>query len=71
MWCDGSLHLAYIVTKNVMEDELNTRLGYAMVWLYNIQNTSTTGVIGYRRVWKIMCSEWIDWVELSIQLNVF
>ena len=31
VWCDGSLHLAYIVTKNVMEDELNTRLGYAMV----------------------------------------
>ena len=35
VWCKGGLKLADIGNKNVREDELNTRLGYAMVRLYN------------------------------------
>ena len=35
VWCEVGLHLADIGAKNVIEDELNTRLGYDMVRLYN------------------------------------
>ena len=35
MWCERGLQLSDIETKNVREDELNTRLGYAMVRLDN------------------------------------
>ena len=31
VWYEGGLQLANIGTKNVREDELNPRLGYAMV----------------------------------------
>ena len=31
MWSEGGLKLAGIVTNNSRENELNTRLGYAMV----------------------------------------
>ena len=46
----GVIQLADIETKNVREDELNHRLGYAMVKIDNIQNTCTGGMIGERRV---------------------
>ena len=35
MWCEGGMKLADIGTKNVREDKLNLRLGYAMVGLEN------------------------------------
>ena len=35
LWCEGGLQLADIGIKNVMEDELNTILGYDMVRLQN------------------------------------
>ena len=34
-WCEGCLQLADIVTKNVGENELNPRIKYIMVGLYN------------------------------------
>ena len=34
VWCEGGMQLVDIVTKNVMEDELNTILVYAMARLY-------------------------------------
>ena len=34
-WCEGSLQLAYIVTKNVDENDLNHRIKYIMVRLEN------------------------------------
>ena len=46
IWCEGSLKLADIGTKNVREDEFNPRLGYVMVRLENWQNTCTRRVIG-------------------------
>ena len=42
--------------------KLNTRLGYDIIILDNWQNNCTRGVIGYRRVLRKMCSEWIDWI---------
>ena len=50
VWCEVDLKLAHIGTKNVREDESNTRLGYTMVIIYNWQNTCSRGVIGYRIV---------------------
>ena len=35
VWCEGGLKLAYIVTINLKEDELNPRLGYYMVRIDN------------------------------------
>ena len=50
VWCEGGLQLLEIGTNNVREDELNYRLGYAMVRLDNCQNTCQRGVAVYRRV---------------------
>ena len=44
------MQLEYIGTNNGREDELNTRLGYSIVRLDNLQNTRTIGVIRYIRV---------------------
>ena len=71
VWCEGGLQLADIGTKNSRWDEFNPRLGYAMVRLESWHNTCTIGVIGYRRVWITMCSKWLNWIELSIQINEF
>ena len=67
----GSYETVRHITKNIREDELNPRLGYDMVRIENIQNTSTRGVIGYITVWITMCSELLNWIELKIQLNEF
>ena len=50
VWCEGGLELADIGTNNVREDKLNTRFGYAMVRIDNLQNTCQRGVTVYRRV---------------------
>ena len=34
VWCEEGLQLKYIGTKNVIEDELNSLLGYTMVRIY-------------------------------------
>ena len=34
-WCEGGLQLAYIATNNVGGDDLNPRIKYIMVRLYN------------------------------------
>ena len=34
-WCEGGLQLADIETKNVVENDLNTRMKYIMVSIYN------------------------------------
>ena len=34
-WCEGSLQLKYIVTKNVGDNDLNPRMKYIMVRLDN------------------------------------
>ena len=39
-----------IRTTNVKKDELNHRLGYVMIKIYNLQNTCTKGVILHGRV---------------------
>ena len=57
MWCEGDLQLSNVLTKNVREDELSPRLGYAMVRLFNRHNTFQKWVAGYRRVLRTMCSE--------------
>ena len=44
------MQLEDIETKIVRKDELNPRLGYAIVRLKNIQITCTGGVIEYKRV---------------------
>ena len=36
-WCEGSLQLAGIATKNVGENDINTRMKYIMVSLDNWQ----------------------------------
>ena len=46
VWYGGGLKLTYIGTNNVREDQLNTRLGYNMVIIYNRQKTCTIGIIG-------------------------
>ena len=71
VWCEGGLKFSDIGTRNFREDKLNTRLGYAMVILENWQSTFTGVIIGYRRLLKTICSEWIDWTELNIRLNEF
>ena len=50
VWCEGGLQLEEIGTKNIKEDELNLRLGYEKVRIYNGKNSSQRGVTGYRRV---------------------
>ena len=69
--CERGLHMAYIETNIVREDQLNPKLGHAMLILDNLPNTCIRGVIGYRRVWIIIYYEWFDWIELSILLNEF
>ena len=71
VWCEGGLQLAYIVTKNVREDEFNPRLVCAMVRLYNWNNTFQRGFTGYRRVLRTICSELLDCIELRTRLNEF
>ena len=44
------MQLEEIGTKNIKEDELNLRLGYETVRIYNGQNSSQRGVTGYIRV---------------------
>ena len=34
-WCEGGLKLAYIATKNAIENDLNPRMKYIMVILDN------------------------------------
>ena len=69
VWCQGGLQLSDIVTNNSREYELNHRLWYDMVRLDNQQNTSKRGVTVYNRVWRIMCSERINCIELRTWLN--
>ena len=38
-WCEGGLQLAYIVTNNVGEPDLTSRMKYIMVRLYNWDRT--------------------------------
>ena len=38
-WCEGGLHLADIVVKNVGENDLNPRMKYTMVRLDNLYRT--------------------------------
>ena len=71
MCCKGGIQLAYIGNKNVREDELKTRLKYALVRLKNLHNTYTRGAIRYRRFLRTMCYELLDWIEFSNQLNEF
>ena len=71
VWFEGDLQLASIGTNNVMEDELNSGLGYVMVKFDNLENTCKIGVKLYRRVWRTMWSEWLDWIELRTQSNEF
>ena len=57
-WCEGSLQLADIGTKNVSEPDLTPRMKYIMVRLENLrQNTCTRGLIEYRIVMKNKSSE--------------
>ena len=37
--CEGGLQLADISTKNVVENDLNQRIKYIMVWLENLDRT--------------------------------
>ena len=69
--CEWGLQLSDIETNNVRGYELNPILGYSMVRIYDWQNTCTIGVIGYIRVWIIICSEWIDCIDFRIRLNEF
>ena len=46
--CEGALKLEYVGTKNVGGDLLNPKLGYAMVRLYNQNNTCQIGVTVYK-----------------------
>ena len=71
MWCEGGLQLEEIITKNVREDAVNPILGYPMAMLDNLQNTCQRGVTGYIRVWRTMCSEWLDWIDFRNKLNEF
>ena len=61
-----------ILTKNVRDDELNTRLVYDIVRLDNWKNTCTRGVIGNRRVQRTIYSydlTVLGWGFYSISLN--
>ena len=69
--CEGGLRLADIGTNNVRGNELNSRLGYAMVILEYWQKTCERGITGYRRLWRKIWYEWIDWIGLRTQLNEF
>ena len=69
VWGEGGLQLADIGTKNVREYELNPGLGYAIVRLDNWQTTCERGVIGYKIVWRTMCTEWLDCIELTTWIN--
>ena len=60
VWHKGGIQLAEIAANNVREDELNPRLGYAMVRIENWHNTCLREVTGYIRDWKTMCSDWLD-----------
>ena len=64
VWSEGGLQLVDIVTKNFRECGLNTRLGYAIVWLENLHNTCTRGFIRDRRVWRTIFSD--DYTGLSL-----
>ena len=59
---EGGLELTGIGTKNVRGNEFNHILGQAMVRLENWYDTCQRGMTGYRRVWRPMCSELLDWV---------
>ena len=61
-----------ILTKNVRDDELNTRLVYDIVRLNNWKNTCTRWVIGNRRVQRTICSydlTVLGWGFHSMSLN--
>ena len=58
------MQLADIGTKNVRDGELNNRLEYTMVILDNWYNTCTRGVIGYRRIWRAICSDELTGLSL-------
>ena len=68
---EGGIQPVDIGTRNVREYELNNRLRYAMTRLANWKNTCTRGKKGYRRFWRKMFSEWLDWIESRIRLNEF
>ena len=65
------MQLSDIVTNNVREDELNTRLWYAMVRIDKIQNKFIRGVTLYKRFWRTMCYEWLDWIKSINQLDEY
>ena len=65
------VELEDIGTKNVREYEFNPILGYDMVRLDNWQNSCQIVVTVYRRFWKTLCSELLDWIELMTRLNEF
>ena len=71
VWWEGCLQISDIRTKNVREDLLNPKLGHDMIILENWRNTFKIGVIVYRRVWKTMWFEWLEWIDLSIRLNEY
>ena len=50
VWCEGGMQLTDIRTRNIREDELDTRLVYDMLRLDNRQKTFTREVMGYIRV---------------------
>ena len=64
-WCEGSLQLAGIATKNVGENDINTRMKYIMVSLDNWQITIVQE--GWQDKWYYAEQEFymtrIYWVE--------
>ena len=34
-WCEGGMQLSDIAAKNIVDNDLNTRMKYIMVWIEN------------------------------------
>ena len=68
-WCEGGLQLAYILTKNVGEPDLNTKMKYIMVILDNWDITLVQE--GWQNkgyyIEQELCITRLDWVEESTQ----
>ena len=68
-WCEGGLKLADIVTKNVGESDLYTRMKYIMVRLYNWERTLLQEE--WKNTWysteQELCMTRLDWVEYLTQ----
>ena len=69
VWYERGMQLEDIRTKNFMKKELNPGLEYSMVRLDNWKNTCQIGVPGYIRLWRTMCYECLNWIDLRTQLN--